>query len=148
MRAIALMVLLVTVGCGASAKRQAASDATTRAGEAPITSTDPCATRLHDLCGPLLLYYATHQRLPGKPEELLAVPGFEIDKQLVCPVSHKPYIYNRAGIATPGSGGRVILFDATPAHQGHRWAIAIQETTDDQPLVAKVIALPEAFFSR
>ena len=142
-----LLVLALLIGCAGS-KTQLAPRASTRPLQAPISNTDPCATRLHDLCGPLLLYYATHHKLPARAEELLAVPGFDIAKELVCPVSQKQYIYNSAGIPTPGRGGRIILFDPTPAHSGQRWAIAIQEITGDQPLVAKVIALPESFFSR
>src|SRR5690348_10920856 len=58
----------------------------------PLASADPCAARLHDLCEPLLLYYATHgKRLPTRLDE---VKGFaDIDKpiELTCPTSGQPY---------------------------------------------------------
>jgi len=103
--------------------------------------------RLHDLCGPLLLYYATHAELPPKLEELLDVPGFEMGKDLTCPLSKKPYRYTRSGLPTKGTIGHIIIYDATPAHAGQRWAIAVKEPAPGEPLVAKVVAMPEAFFT-
>ena len=32
--------------------------------------TDACAERLHDLCGQVLLYYATHRKLPPTMKDL------------------------------------------------------------------------------
>src|SRR4051812_10374522 len=44
---------------------------------APITNTDACASHLHQICGPLLLYYHLNHHLPENLDELRAVPGFD-----------------------------------------------------------------------
>jgi len=114
---------------------------------APISNTDACAGRLHDICGPLLLYYATRHRLPARLEDLRDVPGFEASMQFACPISRKPYVYNPVGLLRPEDPSRVILFDPAPSHSGMRWAVAIIEPRDNGPLVTKVIALPESHFN-
>src|SRR6478735_5745074 len=58
------------------------------------SNTDPCATRLHEATGALLLYYATHQDIPPTLEDLKKSPGMEGAGDMTCPVSHKPYVYN------------------------------------------------------
>ena len=149
-RFTSLAVIVLIAGCAAPAPAPKKSAATQPAAatEAPNANTDPCAMRLHDLCGPLLLYFATHGELPARMDELLDVPGFSIGKELTCPVSKKPYRYTRAGLPTKGTVGHVIIYDATPAHDGQRWAIAVKEPAANEPLVAKVILLPDAFFPR
>ncbi|MDB5321850.1 MAG: hypothetical protein JWN40_3481 [Phycisphaerales bacterium] len=114
---------------------------------ATITNTDPCAGQLHDISEPLLLYYLKNHRLPGRLEELRAIPGFEsID--LTCPVSKRPYLYNPIGLTTAENRARIICYDPAPSHSGMRWAISIIEPEDDNgPLVTKVIALPESHFT-
>jgi hypothetical protein len=114
---------------------------------APISNTDACATRLHDLCEPLLLYYVTRHELPARLEDLRQVPGFsELD--LRCPVSRLPYVYNPVGIQTGDDQPRLVIYDAAPSHSGMRWAIAIVEPKDPaNALVAKVVAVPEGRFT-
>lgn len=114
----------------------------------PNSNTDPCAMRLHDICGPLLLYYATHQRLPERIEELAEVPGFEEVRDFTCPASGRPYIYNPIGIVNSGATSQIILYDPSPVHSGMRWAISIVEPKEENaPLISKVVALPESNFS-
>jgi hypothetical protein len=145
---VILAVLALVAGCGSSGDKRAKPSPTTHRA-APVTYTDPCATTLHDLCGPLLLYYAVNRKLPADAEELRRVESFPNLPELRCPVSDRPYVYTRAGLGTPGGGGRVILHDATAAHDGKRWAIAIQETSNpNEPLIAKVISLPDSFFKK
>jgi hypothetical protein len=114
---------------------------------APISNTDACASRLHDLCEPLLLYYATRHEIPPRLEDLRQMPGFsELD--LRCPVSRLPYIYNPVGIQTGDDQPRLVIYDAAPSHSGMRWAIAIVEPKDPaNALVAKVVAVPERRFT-
>ena len=112
-----------------------------------ISNTDPCATRLHDICGAILFYYATRQKLPARLEELTQLPGFEDIREFRCPVSGEPYLYNPIGIVTPEQPTRVILYDPAPSHAKMRWAVSIVEPPDAGPLVTKVIALPESAFS-
>lgn len=108
---------------------------------------DPCAMRLHDLAGALFLYYFTYQKLPATLDEVNTFPGAEATVPLVCPTSNRPYAYTPDGILLAEQGGRVIVYDPTPAHyNGQRWAIRIDEPRDDKPMVAKVVVLPESFF--
>ena len=101
--------------------------------------------RLHDLCGPLLMYYRLHQALPQRLAELKEMPSFGADVELTCPVSKQPYVYNAFGLPSPDKSERVIIYDATPAHSGFRWAVSIIEPKDaNAPLITKVIALPES----
>jgi len=143
--------LLLAAGCGPTgASGRAASHrapANQAGGGAKITNTDPCANRLHDLCGPLLLYFNAQRRLPERLEELGQVPGFENIRDFTCPVSGKPYVYNPQGIPGLEPGSRVVIYDPLPSHSGMRWGVAVKIPGDDDPLIAKVIGLPESKFA-
>jgi hypothetical protein len=104
-------------------------------------ATDPCAERLHALCGPLLLYHALHGRLPDRLEELqaLADPGETFFFE--CPASGKSYLYMKEGVAIPGQQGLVIVRDPLPSDSGILWAIALLKAGSSQPLNTRVIAL-------
>ena len=105
---------------------------------------DPCAEELHKAAGALLLYFSTRHRLPDSADELKQVPGFE-DLTLVCPVSHRPYVYDPR-LTLPGftKGFYLIFYDAEPSHGGKRWALSIAQPQEDAPLVAKVVLVPNA----
>lgn len=128
------------------APQQAQSpDARTPAG--PSINTDPCATRMHDLCGPLLLYYLTNRRLPERLEELSTMLGADGTAPIACPVSNRPYVYNPDGLLMPETRSRVVIYDPAPSHYGIRWGVSIVEPQEPTgALVAKVIALPESTF--
>jgi hypothetical protein len=114
-----------------------------------VTTSDPCGNRLHDLCGSLLLYYAIHQRLPQRAEELAQVGGPADAASLACPVSNQAYVYNPKGLLAPDTRSLVILYDPSPSHDGRRRAISIVEPQrDNDALVAKVVTLPDVFFQR
>lgn len=139
--------MMLLAGCqGPKPASTTSADPDSPAPTNPISNTDPCAERLHDACEPLLLYYAIHRRLPEKLEELRAVPGGNPSLSLVCPVSQKPYIYNRTGLRTADQGGVIIMYDPEPSHSGLRWAISITESGGSQPLITRVVAVPEARF--
>ncbi len=100
------------------------------------SNSDPCAMRLHEMCAPLLLYFAQNHILPEDPSILA--------DEFTCPVSHARYVYNRDGFPAPrDSSLRVIIYDAKPVHEGARWGIAVVVPHGDAPLVAKVIVIPE-----
>ena len=145
-------VMVAVAGCESKPTSNAAPagprlDGSAPTAQAPISNTDPCAMRLHDLCAPLLMYYRLHQALPQRLEELKDVPSFGADVELTCPVSKQPYVYNAFGLANADRTERVVIYDATPAHSGFRWAISIIEPQDaTAPLVTKVIAMPETQF--
>jgi hypothetical protein len=115
---------------------------------AHLTINDPCPKRLHELCGPLLLYYATNYHLPESIDELGRVPGFESVGPYVCPVSGKPYVYNPRGIRSPSITSFAVLYDAEPTHSGYRWAIVVEEPTGNAALQAKVVAWAESRFPK
>ncbi len=110
-------------------------------------NTDPCATRLHDLCEPLLLYYALHNQLPPSIDALRQLPGADPSLVWSCPASNLPYVYDAEGIPAGANKGKAILFDAAPSHENMRWAITIIEPLDIGPLVTKVIVMPESAFN-
>ena len=135
-------------GCAATADKKAPTldNALGKVADEPISATDACASRMHDIAGAILLYYLDHRKLPANLDELQSMPGLDEPLAFTCPVSKLPYIYNPDGIMLPEKNARVILYDAAPSHSGYRWAIRIDEPQQDQPLVARVVALPESFF--
>ena len=108
---------------------------------ADITPADVCATRLHDISGPLLLYFSMHERLPARLEELRGLPGAGEDLTTACPVSGRQYVYAPHGLPVPNLRGLVVLYDPVPTHSGHHWAISLVPPVEGQPLQAKVVAV-------
>lgn len=108
----------------------------------PNVKIDPCAERLHDVCGQLLLYHSIHKRLPQTLNGLKAMNVGPMP-QLICPVSGKPYVYNPIGLRIPGRSGRLVLYDAVACHAGMRWGILVEDSADGKPLTARVVLLPE-----
>ncbi|HXE55361.1 MAG TPA: hypothetical protein VN541_20220 [Tepidisphaeraceae bacterium] len=108
---------------------------------------DPCAGRLHDIEGQLLNYYVQKHHWPDNIQELrgYADPGEETD--YTCPVSHQPYVYVRGGLVRPGKSQRLMVYDATPAHNGMRYGIAVIYPEGRQALHFDVIGIPEPLFA-
>src|SRR5436189_3752975 len=104
-----LLIGAMLVGCAPRGTKPA-----TKASSGALTTTDPCGMRLHDICGPLLLYYATRHRLPDSLEMLNEIPHDET-LDFTCPVTQQPYVYDPSGLLN-SSNGRLIVFDPTPAH--------------------------------
>lgn len=125
----------LATGCGGGASRGGEA-------EAWSVGADPCADRLHELSGLLLLYAATRGRLPEKLEDLQALSAGPVE--LTCPASGKPYLYDREGIAVPGRPGLVVVRDPLPSHSGLRWAISVLPAEGAAPLTTRVIALVES----
>jgi hypothetical protein len=143
---VAGIAILLGGGC-ASGSRGQAEEQPGLAREAAITNTDPCAMRLHDICGALLLYYFNHFELPESLADLAPLSEDEPLPPMICPVTQVPYIYNLDGIYLPERNSWVILYDPAPAHSRMRWAVTVQQPPDEtEMLVTKVIALPESFF--
>jgi hypothetical protein len=141
------LALAMMVGCASSSSRHGAkTQATANGFSQPSSASDPCALRLHDLVGGLLLYYAQHNELPPNLKTL-ELPSGELTNDLVCPVSHQPYIYDPRGLPAPDEKSRLIIYDAVPAHGSFRWAVAITEPKPGQPLIAEVVAAPESIFT-
>ena len=120
---------LVLAACGGPQKPRAAVDPITPAKAAYSNvvvdpamlqvATDACATQLHDICGPLLEYYAVTHHLPPT---LRALAAFSTDPlNFTCPVSGELYVYRPV---TLRPDERVlIMWDRTPVHSNMRWGI-------------------------
>lgn len=145
-RLLVILLLVCIVGCQPRGPAPQAQQLQSQDMPPQLRPDDPCAMRLQDLCGALLLYYLMNDALPDTLEDLPLSPGMTEGIELRCPSSGTPYIYNPDGIYLPERNARVIVYDGVPTHLGMRWAIQIEEPQMGQPLVAKVIALPERFF--
>ena len=111
----------------------------------PGVRTSPCADRLHDICGELLLYYAAHGALPPTLDELCPAAGPEAASR-VCPASGKPYVYDPAGLTAPGRAGRLVLYDPDPSHAGMRWGAFLDAGGPAKTPAMRVILLSEGAF--
>ena len=147
-RLLAVAAVLSATACSGPGRKQAGANNSRQPGGRAISPTDPCAERLHALCGPLLLYYAVNKRLPGNLEELQSVAGPDPDVSFTCPASGADYVYDPAGLTRPGQPGRIILYDAEPSHAGMRWAVVIEEHGGAQPLITRVVGVAEPQFPR
>ena len=155
---VPLLATLLAAGCASNDKPPPAA-ATTRpttaaaaVDDAPVggdlSNTDPCAARLHDLAGQLLLFYRFRGRLPDALDQLKDLDFAGLDTPpLICPKTNIPYVYNPSGIYLPETKTYVIVYDNGPYHAGFRWAITVREPGDDGVLVTKVVPLPERFFA-
>ena len=112
----------------------------------PSVRMDPCAERLHDICGHLLLYHSVHNELPPTLEQLRSTSDVPLPS-LVCPASGKAYTYNPGGLASPDRKGRLVMYDPEPSHSGMRWAIMVGMPADGGGVTARVILLPESEFA-
>jgi hypothetical protein len=140
-----LLTALATAGCH-SPSTKSKPNAASSAAKLDVT-TDPCARRLHEASGALLLYYAEHGKLPPTLNDLASVPGATDAGELVCPVSHDAYLYFPDGEPSPDGDARIVIADAKPVHAGMRWAVVVLPPTNG-PLIAKVIAIPESAFPK
>jgi hypothetical protein len=126
------------------------TNAPKRPGRGPRTESavEPCSEGLHSLCEPLLMYYLLHKnQFPDSIDDIKAITGPDPKYSYVCPVSGKPYVYNAAGLTWPDQPGRVVLYDPEPSHNGNRNAILVQPGAPGEPLITRVVSLPESRFA-
>jgi hypothetical protein len=102
---------------------------------------DPCASRLHDIAGTLLFYYAAHESLPPDLSGVKQAGG-EACPPLQCPVSGKPYLYSPMGLEIPGLPGLVVLYDAAACHEGNKWGLVVNQMGSGKSLQVQVLLLP------
>ncbi len=143
---IVMLLVVGLAGCAADSGHRTSAGASGKYQANPSAITDSCDARLQDLAGALLAYYLDHNELPPNLK-VLKLPSGDSASALTCPVSHQPYIYDPQGLPAPDGKSRLVIYDAVPAHGSFRWAVAIAERQGGQPLVANVIAVPEAVFS-
>ena len=115
--------------------------------QSPLTMTDPCSMRLHDLSGALLLYHSQTGRLPQSLEELRRLPGAVSEMESFnCPVTNEPYLYSAEGISVLGRVSKLLVVDPVAAHDGTRWAVEVHDSKPGSPLVTETVQIPEKFF--
>lgn len=137
--------LALSAGCAPQEKAGTPSPQPRDTGSTLNSALDPCAGNLHDLCGALLFHIDVHGRFPPSLQALESGPGGS-ELRYTCPVSGRPYVYNPGGIHLVERRAYVIVYDATPAHRGSRWAIVLDEPEEDKAPVMHVVALPESLF--
>lgn len=143
--AVCVLGALLLAGCSSNQSPRPARAAP----GAPISNTDPCAMRLHDLAGGLLMYQLEHHRLPERLDELKGLAVVPNDVEFVCPVSHQPYLYTPQGLSLARYPGVMVLCDPAPSHAGMRWAVfLLPPAQPGEPMVTKVIAVQEKLFPR
>ena len=147
--AIALLALPVTAGC-ASTSSDGQPAALPASGDdlksVPITNTDACAMRLHDISGNLLLFELQERRMPDSLDELASMTGGPELPELVCPVSGRPYVYRRDAVYLQDQNAYVVLHDPAPSHSRIRWAVTYAPAAGAGVPTMKVVGLPESFF--
>ena len=116
-------------------------------GERPNDPTDPCAVRMHDLSGLMLLYYAVNKHLPDRVEELEPLADADVPFNATCPVSGRPYVYAPGGLQSSEGGDRyLVLYDAAPSHGGLRWGVFVAPPQAGKPPATWVILMSEQVF--
>ena len=148
---IALAISLLTTGCQSTPPDTKQSAATPMPSDRDVTlddalSTDPCALRLGDITAALTMFYSLNKRLPSSLDELkpLAAPGSDL--AFTCPVSSQPYVYSPEGLLSIGTNKKIIIWDATPAHNGSRWCILMPPAQATTAVSFELVALPERAF--
>ena len=159
--ATALAVLVVSTGCapkqpaaGAPAGKAARTTDRTRPAPSPPRvgsggvddPASPCATRLHDLGGLLLHYYALNRKLPATLDEVAPLADMGVEFHNDCPDSRRPYTYAPGGLRTSGGGGMLVLYDAVPAHRGLRWGVFLFPPASGQVPTTRVILMSDEVF--
>ncbi len=127
----------ILMGCQAWPPKEWSQPAAPATSKPAVEAMNPCAERLQDICGPLLLYYKTYDKMPDRLEDLgKLAPGAL--PPLVCPKSGIPYVNNPRGLAVPNSDKRIVVYDAAACHDGKRWTIVVDPPKPGKPLVARV----------
>ncbi len=148
----ACMAMILCGGCrstGASNPKPTASGAAPPAQPADandITQTDPCAARLHEIAGAMLMYYAVNRRLPERLAELEPLADVDVTLNFTCPLSGLPYVYVPAGLRAAGRSKAIILHDAAASHGGVRWCVLMPDTSTSTGKALEVLAMPEGVF--
>lgn len=140
--AITLALLATALLLGGCRPPAAPPPQNSRASVDPIEF-DVCIERLHDIEGHLLMYYAVNKQLPQTLGDLRRSRFSETVLDLTCPVSREAYIYNRQGLTLPNREGRLIIYDTKPCHNGSRWAILLEPMQPGQPLLLRILRVPE-----
>ena len=86
--------------------------------------------------------------MPAGLDDLRRMAGPDPGIVFECPVSKQTYGYQADGLSSAATQGRIVMWDPAPVHDGKRWAVVLEETKPGQPLIPRVISIPEAEFPR
>jgi hypothetical protein len=114
--------------------------------DAQRAATDPCALRMTDVEEAMMNYYATNRRLPEKLDELKSYALLGAQLNFTCPVSGRPYVYVPDGLQSAGRPKRILLHDATAAHEGKRWCIFLAPLKPGQAAFMEVLPVEDKDF--
>jgi hypothetical protein len=106
---------------------------------------DTCPSRLQDISGALLTYYAGHGELPATLQELMSASPSQ-PLQFTCPVSGRRYLYFRRGLRSQADARTLVAADATPVHAGKRWVVLFDAPRGKRGPDTTVIELTESMF--
>jgi hypothetical protein len=129
-------VLMLAAGCQSHQAKPVVQSAETPPPPAPTPVTvgqgsgaaavnDPSASRMQDLCGALLYYYASNRRFPAKLEELRPYADLGVTLGFTSPVTGEPYVYVPAGMRGSGIRDTLVLYDPHADAKGDRWGIVV-----------------------
>jgi len=113
-----------------------------------VVLSDPSAIQLHDICGPLLVYYSIHRALPIQLTDLIPYAMPDEPLNFVSPGSGKPYLYGQKGLQRSGSDKILIVADPEPSARHIRWCILMQPPKGNGTLALEVIGIPESIFGQ
>jgi hypothetical protein len=108
---------------------------------------DPCAARLHEISGAMLEYFAFHNALPKRLEDLQTLGDLDRPLSFVCPVTGRPYTYIANGLRSKDDTRQIIVFDTVPDALGQRWAIMMQPAQGRSAAAMWVLILTEQVFT-
>jgi hypothetical protein len=142
---VVLVLCLLAAACQQAAPKTAAP-APKQLDKSILALTDPCAVRLDDITGALLMYYSQHHQLPTKLEDLRAAGVADATLAFTCPISGLPYVYAPENLERLGPDRRPIVYDPAPSHDGHRWVVVAAPVRPGLPVNMWVVSLDEAAF--
>jgi hypothetical protein len=105
---------------------------------------DPSASRMQDLCGALLYYYAANRHLPLQLEELRPYADIGVTLGMTSPVSGEAYVYVPKGMRGNAIRDTLILYDPHESAKGERWGIVMVPPEAGKAVLMYAIPLNEA----
>lgn len=112
---------------------------------------DPTAAALHDLAGKLLMYKAIYRKLPGKLAEMAGDrqgSGGALAKQLLDPISGRPFVYTPDSSRHPMLPGRIILYQPSSQGMVGRWALLFNDQDKNGDVITYVQRVPDSLLPK
>ena len=127
-----------------AAPSPAAGGAAAGTGNSAAEINDPSASRMQDLCGALLYYYASNRHLPLQLEELRPYADTGVTLGMTSPVSGEAYVYVPKGMRGSGIRDTLILYDPHENAKGERWGIVMVPPEAGKAVLMYAIPINEA----